>query len=462
MDGVLYRKWESDCGGYVTYKLVLPDSMREEVLSQIHSGAVGGHLGVKKTIMKVQQRFYWCGYHKFISEWCRKCDLCHSRKKPNKTHRAPMQKYNVGLPLERVAMDILGPLPQTNSGNKYVLVVSDYFTKWTEAYAIPNQEAMTVAKVFVEEFVMRFGVPRLLHTDQGRNFESELFKELCELLGICKTRTTAFHPQSDGMVERFNKTLEAMLSTVVSDNQKDWDEWLPYVMMAYRSSVHETTSHTPCLMMFGREMNLPIDIMFPPPPHETRDANPSEYVQKLQSSLETVFDVARDKTETSVNRQKMNYDIHSNYKVFNSGDKVWLFTPTRKKGLSPKLQRFWDGPYIVKDKLSDVTYRIKKSQRSKPKVVHHDRLKLYTKGGNSVVTRDSRCCDVGCQTDHFQPISSDRSLSDRNSVVKTGDPMLEDKGDSATAVVTTNERHGRLGRGQRIRRPPRRYADSSG
>ncbi|PIK55613.1 hypothetical protein BSL78_07465 [Apostichopus japonicus] len=162
-------------------------------------------------------------------------------------------------------MDILGPLPVTDTGNRYILCVADYFTKWTEAYAIPNQEAVTVARVFVEQFVLRFGVPLQLHTDQGRNFESNLFKELAQLLGIDKTRTTAFHPQSDGMVERFNRTLEAMLSAVVSENQRDWDEWLPHVTMAYRSSVHETTGETPSVMMLGREMNLPVDLLVPPP-----------------------------------------------------------------------------------------------------------------------------------------------------------------------------------------------------
>ncbi|PIK54590.1 hypothetical protein BSL78_08521 [Apostichopus japonicus] len=255
-NGILYRKWESDSGNEISLKLVVARSMRNEVMSLLHSNATAGHLGVKKTMRRVQSRFYWAGYHKDIERWCRQCEKCSSRKGPIKSHRARMQKYVVGAPMERVAMDILGPLPVTDTGNRYILCVADYFTKWTEAYAIPNQEAVTVARVFVEQFVLRFGVPLQLHTDQGRNFESNLFKELAQLLGIDKTRTTAFHPQSDGMVERFNRTLEAMLSAVVSENQRDWDEWLPHVTMAYRSSVHETTGETPSVMMLGREMNL--------------------------------------------------------------------------------------------------------------------------------------------------------------------------------------------------------------
>ena len=117
--------------------------------------------------------------------------------------------------MERVAMDVLGPLPQTDRDNRYILVIGDYFTKWTEAYAIPNQEAATIAAVFVEQFVCRYGVPMQLHTDQGRDFESHLFKEICNLLAIDKTRTSALHPQSDGMIERANRTIEGMLAMFV-------------------------------------------------------------------------------------------------------------------------------------------------------------------------------------------------------------------------------------------------------
>ena len=138
-------------------------------------------------------------------------------------------------------MDILGPLPVTHQINKFILVIGDYFTKWTEAYPIPNMEASIVAKVFVNEFVACFGAPVTLHTDQGRNFESALMKEICQLLGVTKTRATPYHPQSDGMVERFNRTLLSMLSTAIEDDEKDWDTKLPCLMLAYRSSVHETT-----------------------------------------------------------------------------------------------------------------------------------------------------------------------------------------------------------------------------
>ena len=158
-------------------------------------------------------------------------------------------------------MDLLAPLPLTVRGNRYVLVVGDYFTKWIEAYTkwmeevypMPNMEAGTVANVFVS----RFGVPDVLHTDQGRNFESTMIKEVCQLLGIVKTRTTPYHPQSDGLVERFNRTLLNLLSLAASENEQEWDLHLPMVMLAYRTSVQESTGCTPFYLMFGREARLP-------------------------------------------------------------------------------------------------------------------------------------------------------------------------------------------------------------
>ena len=142
-----------------------------------------------------------------------------------------MSQYNVGAPAERVAMDILGPLPESESGNKYLLLVADYFTKLPEAYALPNQETITVAEVFVREYDCRFGVPLELHSNQGRKFESNVFKETCALLGIQKTRTTTLHPQSDGMIERMNRTLETQPSKFVDDHHRDWDYYIPYLMM---------------------------------------------------------------------------------------------------------------------------------------------------------------------------------------------------------------------------------------
>ncbi|GFT92066.1 retrovirus-related Pol polyprotein from transposon 412 [Trichonephila clavipes] len=212
-----------------------------------------------KTLQKVRKRFYWNNVRSDVEKCCRICDPCAARKGPRKRTRGRLQLYNVGAPFERIAFDILGPLPRSSDDNNNILVVMDYFTKWPEAYPIPEQEASIVAEVLVKHWISHFGVPLQLHSDQGRNFDSAVCKKLCEILAIDKTRTTALHPQSDCMVERFNRTILNSLSLLVSSNQLDWDKNLPFFLLAYRSAVHETTGYFQSQMLFGRDLRLPAD-----------------------------------------------------------------------------------------------------------------------------------------------------------------------------------------------------------
>ena len=207
-----------------------------------------------------------------------------------------MGNLPVGDRMERVAMDILEPGTITARGNRYILVIVDCFTRWTEAYAIQDHTAQTVADVFITEFVTRFGMPSKIHSDQGREFESKLFIEVVELLGGEKTRTCPYRPQGDGMVERFNRTVLAMLSAVVADDQEDWDDHLPYVLAAYRSAVHESTGCTPNMMMLGREAATPLDLMYEIQGPETEARVPQcsvAYVEWIRSATIAAHEMAR-------------------------------------------------------------------------------------------------------------------------------------------------------------------------
>lgn len=174
-EGVLHRKWEDKSGKRITYQLLVPEIYRADIIKSLHDAVTAGHLGVNKTLSRVRERFYWPGIGSYVKDWCRKCEQCSARKNPPKSYKAPMKLYNVGAPMERIALDIMRPLPMTKQGNRYILVIGDYFTKWTEAFAIPDQEAETVAKKLVHEYICRLGVPIQVHSDQGRNFESALF-----------------------------------------------------------------------------------------------------------------------------------------------------------------------------------------------------------------------------------------------------------------------------------------------
>ncbi|GBM66799.1 Transposon Ty3-I Gag-Pol polyprotein [Araneus ventricosus] len=305
----------------------------------------------------------------------RECHACGARKGPKTRTKGRLQRYNVGAPFERMALDILGPFPVTTKGNRYVLVLMDYFTKWPEAIPIPDQEASTVAEELVRSWISCYGVPMILHSDQGTNFNSALFTELCKLWGILKTRTTALHPESDGMVERFNRTILNNLFLFVSRNQADCDTHLPLFLLAYRSAEHEVTGLTPAEMLFGRTLRLPCDILFGRP-SET-PSSPIEYMKNLEARLESVHAFARERIKLASERMKTRYDSRATDHHFKEGDLVWMYNPKRRRGLSPKLQQNWEGPYTVVKKLNDVVYRVQRSPSAKPKVIHINRLAPY-------------------------------------------------------------------------------------
>jgi transposase InsO family protein len=211
----------------------------------------------------------------------------------------------------------------------------DYFTKLPEAYTIPNQEAATVVEALVTNFC-RFNVPRELHSDQGRNFESRLMQEVLERLGVNKTHTIPLHPQLDGMVERYIKMVEEHLRKVVASYQRDWDARLPMFLLAYRASTHDTTGLTPANLVFGRELRLPSDLLFEAPPDKEQPT--IDHAADLADQLRNIHNYARQHLKLASGQMKTRYDRAANCAGYHEGDNVWLYRPTRKKGKSPKLQ----------------------------------------------------------------------------------------------------------------------------
>ena len=245
----------------------MPQQLRNEIMQSTNNAPVGGNFGIQQSLEKVREHFHWPKMHADVKQWCQRCSDSYMRKSTKK-YRAPLHPIETGFPFERIAMDIMSPLSKTGRGNKYILVVSDYFTKWLEAFAIPDQSATTVARVLIKDIYSRYGMPYIIHSDQGANFETTLIKKICLSLEIKKTRTTAYHPQCDCVVERFDRTLQELISLNVKDAKDNWDIRLGVVLMAYRSSVQTTSGFNPHYLLFGREMRVPVDIMYGTPPFE--------------------------------------------------------------------------------------------------------------------------------------------------------------------------------------------------
>lgn len=213
-----------------------------------------------------------------IENYIKKCSFCQKSKLGLK-NRAPMQITDTPSgPFEKGALDIIGPLPETNQGNKVILMFQDHLIKFSKAIPLPNQEAQTVAKAFVTNIVCEYVTPEKILTDQGTHLVSELFKGICKLLKISKIQTTAYHPESNGALERWHRTLIEYLRHYTEHDQTDWNNWLPYTIMTYSTTPHTATGFTPHELVYGQRAELPATLQLPPYPTYNYD----NYVQELR------------------------------------------------------------------------------------------------------------------------------------------------------------------------------------
>ena len=258
--GLLVKKINTPSRSLSEYAFVIPEKSINSVLQGIHSSPFSGHLGIKRTMNRARGRFFWPKMSIHIQGFVQCCPICAQNKLSTYHNRAPLQSIDVNEPFVFWAIDYMGPLPETARGNKHLLVIMDHFTKWCEAFPTPDKKALTVAHILVTSVFSRFGPPLILHSDQGRNFENNLMYEFSRLIGIHKSRTTAYHPQCDGLVERQNRTIQAILSSFLSQHRDDWDNWVSLAIYSYNTSCHESTGFSPYEMVFGRDPRTPLEV----------------------------------------------------------------------------------------------------------------------------------------------------------------------------------------------------------
>ena len=464
-NSTLYRKAKRRQTGQTFYQLVVPLALRSIIIEQLHNFRIVGHLGISRTLSRVQERFYWPNLATDVVRWCASCCDCAARKGKPPPKRMPLSPLPVGEPFERIALDILDTHIPTRRGNVYILVISDYFSKYTDAYPLRRKTAYNCAKALAERWVAYHGVPTVIHSDQGREFEGHVFQRLTELLGATKTRTAPYRPQSDGLVERFNRTLLNMLSVFVCDRPTEWDEHLPYLLSAYRSSVHASTQCTPNSLVYGRETNLPIDLMIPGS-HQSdiKAQNYPDYVQFVRTALQSAHTFARRHMGQALVRQKRGYDVHAkNRSSFKVGDLVrYYYVPIKNRN---KFACPWIGPYKVINTMTEVDYRIQRLARPKDtRVVHIDHLKPFEKDyepamddqGLPPLVLDEDYLDVVDHTarDEYREILE--PLLDRESSV----PVSTDT-EPSVAMEAPGRSPAGLRRSSRHTRAPQRYGFTS-
>ena len=336
-NNTLYRKTVIEGEEYK--QLVIPRSYINTVLQQLHDKF--GHPGRERTSSLVRDRFYWSGMTKDIDNWVKNCRRCIHRKTPT-TQRAPLTNIRTSYPLELVCMDYL-QLEKSGS-YQYILVITDHFTRLAQAIPTRNMTAKTTAKALFDHFITYYGIPYRLHSDQGGSFEAKIIKELCAIADISKSRTTPYHPMSNGMCERYNKSLLDMLGTLQPEQKSRWKDYVRPLVHAYNCTRHESTGHSPYHLMFGREPHLPIDLMFGIDRGERQTT--TKYIEDLKAKMKKAYDLANTAADKARDKQKKGYDVKARDVTLQEGDKV-LVKIVAFDGRHKIADRWEEEPYVI-------------------------------------------------------------------------------------------------------------------
>lgn len=334
---------------------VLKEDEIDSVIFMIHNHATGGHFGIENTYHKIAERYYWKGMYKDIKEYVKTCDVCQRRGK--KGGSGYLHPIKIEQAFERIGIDFIGPLEKTKNDNRYILVATDYLTKWPEAKAMKAATAENVAEFIYKEIICRHGCPKIISSDRGTHFRNQIIEKLCEKFKIKHKLSSPYHPQTNGLVERFNRTLCEALAKV-SKEENQWDEYIDQVLFAYRTNRHSTTRRTPFYLTYGRKATLPIDdLEISKEQHEEEDL-----LKRIYDLIELSED--RDKVIEEIKakqvKQKEKYDegIKEETKL-EIGDKVLLRDAAKEKQWSGKLSPKWKGPYYIHDIIGKGAYKLR-------------------------------------------------------------------------------------------------------
>ena len=409
-DDILYRR--HNLNGTTVNQLVLPEIYRDIALVGLHDEA--GHQGRDRTLSLVKSRFYWPGMDGDVEKKVRNCPRCIRRKSQAKTS-ANLVLVESTFPMDLVCMDFLS-LEMSAGGYENILVITDHFTRFAQAIPSKNQTAKTTARLLFDNFVCHYGFPARLHSDQGRNFESKVIKELCSIANIDKSRTTPYHPMGNGMPERFNQTLLNMLGTLEDHQKSDWKSYVPSLVHAYNSTRHESTGFAPHYLMFGRHPRLAVDA-FLGIKQESESSDKSQYVSGLKKRLDFAYKMASKEARRQGRRHKKAYDLKVRESQLRPGDRV-LVRNLGLKGKNKLADKWEKDVYLVVDQPnSEVPVYVVKREHGKGmrKLLHRNLLLPFM----ALPASKQNLLDSSMSFDRSQPLPGEtNSLHD---MTETGD-----------------------------------------
>ena len=372
-NGLLYRETQAPQRNHKYLQLVAPYSIRKRILHIFHNSVTGGHFAYQRTYLKISAKFYWPNMREEIHEYCKACIDCTANRAPGpKAFLKPLELAT--RPNQVIGVDFLGPIkPMSPQGNKFIMVMTDKFSKFVRIAALPDLKAETAAKALMEEHVFNEGPPVAIVSDKGVQFTSALFRELCQLLGIKQNMSTSYHPETDGATERMNRTMVGVLRKMLREkNHENWEKLLGCFKMAYNDSVHSSTLQTPYYLEHGRDMNSIVNtaLQLETDPNDI----PNDYISELTERLRYAYHKTREAIKKARTRQKTDYDKRATEMKFQVGDKVLLDIRVIKDGECKKLTSKYTGPFRIIRVYNNMTVDIS-DNTYRPQRVHVNRLK---------------------------------------------------------------------------------------
>ena len=370
VDGVLYHL--KKLPDKVIHQLVVPKSLHKDALKIAHSSVLSAHPGIFRTFCKLTQLFYFQNMLQRTKEYVKSCVAC-QRRKGSAQVRAPLSMVeSVSEPLERVSADLID-LHSSYKGNRYVLSFIDHMSRYLQLIPLPNKDAETVAKAFMDNFVTLFGIPKMLTTDNGSEFKNRIFSEVCSILKVKMHFTTPFCPQSNGLVERTNRCVKDCLSILCEDAPLSWDDFLPEVRFALNSAFHRAVNNQPIYLFMGHDSSFPVGLSNQITKNE--EDSSADHIRRLVKAREVAVEVTA-RVRESYGRD-YNRRIHRPFKI-EVGTLVLRKASLGLSGSSRSLSSRWLGPSRVTQKSSPVTFVIKDLDPPyKVHKVHVNQLKVF-------------------------------------------------------------------------------------
>ena len=372
-NGVFKIKGPENCNPLVMQKLnlrrfVVPRALVNFIIYFHHNFLLSGHQGRARVLAAMSKRFYWKHMNDDVRKWIKSCVPCRRRKTPRPMNAGLTQPMFQGAPMHTVAIDLVGPCPETENGDLWILTMMDVFTRWPIAVPIPNREATTVMKALYEHLFCLYGMPVRILSDRGKEFIDTGLMDLCAWLGIRKITTTGYQPQANGHVERFHRYLNASMTILSRGNVGQWDKYLPAILFSYRTGVCESTGFSPYFLMFGRAPNLPIDLLCSIEP-ETFTSE-SSYSESVAEALQQAYEYARTKQQEAALKNAASRNKNRTPTTYKEGDSVFYWFDKSNESyqtsestgerltIPSKWRSWWQGPYKVIGRLGDSVYEL--------------------------------------------------------------------------------------------------------